>query len=711
MTVKPRPFWLALLNWLAFLSLSLAGLFSLYLLRSPERLALLGLPGLVPIGVLGAWRWSWLGLQMLRSRLYLHWLFPRWRQRAKTVPTSQLPPLCFLVPTYKEQLWITERVFRAIAQEAQSLPQPITLLVTSSSEAENAAILSILKAADPELRSIRLIQLVQTGEGKRKAMADGLRVLAQLQLPPETIVALMDGDSELTPGTLSHSLPFFCLFPKVGALTTDESSLVKGSQFFSEWFALHFAKRHYHMCSLSFSMKIMCLTGRFSLIRGEAALHPTFADQIESDGIDDWLWGHYKFLSGDDKSTWYWLVQRGYDMIYVPDVMVYAHETISGALVSRMYQNMRRWYGNMLRNTTRAVALGPEKTGWFMWWCLLDQQFSFWFPLLTPAVWLLSLVQGKWLALGLISAWILATRPLLIMLFFWQRKAHLKLIHLPIFLLFQWSASLVKVWTQLNLAQQKWTNRGNQSISAAGSGWVRWAKLGTSRFLFVSELFTFVIVLLCSANLFDPAQAVAELWWERHAATATMLSQSSQQRLAAIDYGVIPSDGQDDAKALQALINQLPNQGATQIDLPSGEIDLFYPLTISRSETTLQGAGVERTILQAHVTQVNAPAVLTVTSKKDAFTTRKASLSPQALTSQPVKTIVHAVQLTGFTLRQILPPIASPSQNRVSSILLEDTDQIALKYLHLERMHGHPLARHHDQGTVIEYVSLDDDFS
>jgi hypothetical protein len=45
---------------------------------------------------------------------------------------------------------------------------------------------------------------------------------------------------------------------------------------------------------------------------------------------------------------------------------------------------MRRWFGNMLRASGRAIALGPRQVGLFAWWCLIDQRISMWTPLLLP---------------------------------------------------------------------------------------------------------------------------------------------------------------------------------------------------------------------------------------------------------------------------------------------------------------------------------------
>lgn len=652
------------------------------------------------MGVIGMWRWSWWAIHVIRSRIFLWWVFPRWRRRANQIPVEQLPPVCLLVPTYKEKPWITERVFRVLAQEAKSLAKPTTILVTSSGHQENAAILQILKSVDPELSSIRLIQMVQTGEGKRKAMADGLRELARLNLPEDTIVALMDGDSELTEGTLLKCLPFFRMFPKMGALTTDELPIVHGSYLFSEWFHLRMCQRHYQMCSVSLSNKIMCLTGRFSLFRAEAALNPSFADQLEMDTLDDWLWGRFKFLSGDDKSTWYWLLKRGYDMIYIPDVIVYSIETISGSFLDRAYQNMRRWFGNMLRNSDRAIALGPWKNGFFLWYCFIDQRISYWTSLFTPGVLLILIFQAQWVAVLLVLSWICFSRPLMLLFMFWGRQSHLKPIHFPLLVIGQWAASLVKIWTQMNLAQQKWSNRGNQSISAEGSGLKRVAKIGTSRFLFLSQLFTFAVILCGFAGILNPLEDVAGLWQNNQASA----QQNTLQIIEAIEHRIIPNDGKDDAAPLQALINELPLQSKVQINIPLGEIDLFHPIEINRSHIIMKGEGVRRSILQTHFNPSKGKAAILVRPKEHHQT--QASSASQKVDNNS-KNSIKDVHLKSFTLRQS-PTTSDQAAPTINGIVLEKVVQASLKNLELKQSRGQSLVLHNTKDITVEYVSTDD---
>lgn len=663
----------AQLSFFGLLAIATIGFALLYLFRNQKHLAIWDISALISLGVIGTWRWLLFLVKIVRSRIYLHWVFRRWRRCADRLPVEQLPHICLLVPTYKEQTWISERVFRAIVREAKTLAQPITLLVNSSSDAENASIRHIIESEDPEFASIRLIQMTQK-EGKRKAMADGLRELAKLELPHDTVIALMDGDSELTPGTLRRCLPFFRLFPHMGALTTDELPIVQGSYVFSEWFHLRFAQRHYQMCSDALARKVMCLTGRFSLFRAEAALHPSFAEQLEHDSLTDWLWGKFNFLSGDDKSTWFWLLRRKYEMLYIPDAIVYSIETLDGSVVERAYQNMRRWYGNMLRNNSRAIALGPKVTGSYIWYSLFDQRISIWTSLITPGFLLISLFRGDWATAFVITGWVLFSRSLMLMIVFWRRHSDLKFIHLPILLMTQWSSSLVKIWTQMNLAKQKWANRGNQSITAEGTGKKRLAKVGTARFLLIAQACSFGVFLLWLSGIVSPAWDLEGLQLSHWAA-----QQPIVQFVDASTYGITPGDEQDDAVALQKLIDRFSPQESVRIELPIGEIDLFQPIQIDRSNLTIQGQGIGRTVLQAHFEPTAGKAILAIRSQQ----------------KQPIEQI----QLSGFTLRHI-----SPDVTKIVGIVLDRVGQSTLKNLDLAQLNRHAIVLNKTQNITMEYI-------
>lgn len=672
------------LNQIVVLLIAIFGLIGLYSLHDPAKLAAVGWSGLVGLGAIGIWRWLWFGLHLVRSWIYQHVVFARWRRKANRIPLEDFPPICLLVPTYKEKPWITERVFQAIAEEAKAFSQPVTLVTVSSGPEEDADIVRALQLADPTLSSVRVHHVTDPGEGKRKALAQGLRELATLNLPENTIVALMDGDSVITPGTLKRCLPFFVMFPKLGALTTDEVPEVSGSYIFSEWFHLRFSQRHYQMCSISLSNKVLCLTGRFSLYRSEAALHPNFAEQLENDMLNDWLWGQFKFLSGDDKTTWYWLLQhRNYDLLYIPDVVVYSIETVSGSLYNRMYQNMRRWFGNMLRNGNRALALGPRRTGLFVWLCLLDQRLSMWTCLVSPCLLLIALLSGRWFVVGMLLSWLLLSRSLTLTLIFWNRESILKPVHLPLLLLSQWSSALIKIWTLMNLAQQRWFNRGDRKLSADANSRAVQVAQGVSKFILFAQLFSFGVLLFWILGILNPVKDAIALWQNSRYETPIV------QTIDARQYGVVGGDDQDDAAPLQALLDGLPtDQSQVKIELPMGELMLSQPLTIRRSQTTLTGYGVDRTVFNVafdEKTQANTKAIVTI--------------APDVETNSPLEN----VHLQSFSLR----PLFESQASAPDSILLDNVIQSSVRNLRLERSDGRGLVLQKTKDVVVEYVALD----
>jgi glycosyltransferase Alg8 len=273
----------------------------------------------------------------------------------------------------------------------------------------------------------------------------------------------MDGDTILLPGFLRRCLPLFEVRRDLDALTTAEQAIVLGPRWIATWLDMRFAQRHLTMQSHALAHKVLALTGRCSVFRGREVMRDEFIRLVESDNLEDWLWGTIPFLSGDDKSTWFALLKKpgGSIMLYVPDAMVCTVENIAGSAWQRMRFNLLRWSGNAIRNSGRVIALGPRRIGWFIWWCVLDQRVSMWTGLLGPTAALLNLFWGD-PGLSLVYvAWICTTRLLLSLpLFAYAGEIR------PAFPLFlymnQLANSLIKGYLTFRPATQRWLNRGDQ---------------------------------------------------------------------------------------------------------------------------------------------------------------------------------------------------------------------------------------------------------
>jgi glycosyltransferase Alg8 len=255
---------------------------------------------------------------------------------------------------------------------------------------------------------------------------------------------------------------------------------------------MRFAQRRIAMQSHSLSRKVLTLTGRLSIFRGPVVVTEEFIRNVEADYLDHWLWGRFRFLSGDDKSTWFSLLARGYQMLYVPDATVLTMETIGDRPFERVQQNLMRWSGNMLRNGSRALALGPNRCGWFIWWCLADQRLSIWTSLSGLAMALALSMATDFRVLVAYLVWVFLTRTVVsLVLYLYARRISLAF---P-FLLYssQVLASVIKLYLLFRMSKQRWLNRGDQRTKAVGSQMLVFQQ-GMAMFLTMLYVSTFMLL-------------------------------------------------------------------------------------------------------------------------------------------------------------------------------------------------------------------------
>jgi glycosyltransferase Alg8 len=214
-----------------------------------------------------------------------------------------------------------------------------------------------------------------------------------------------------------------------------------------------------------------------------------------------------------------------------------------------------------------------------------------------------------------------------------------------------------------------------------------------------------VIFLLWLSGSLSPIWDL-EGWWLNRQAVA---QQMPLEIVEAIDRGVIPNDNRDDSAALEALIARFPQNSEVQINLPIGEIDLFQPVEINRSDIKLKGQGMSRTILQAHFDREAGEAVLSVQPKGQLQGDRaaKTPAKPVSQTSKSVANKLRNVELSGFTMRHILPKSAVAAEYAVDSIRLRQVEQATVKNLHLERSGRNPLVLNSTEDVTVEYVAVD----
>ena len=417
---------------------------------------------LVSLGGIAAWRYSWWLTHFIRSQIYGRLMFPKLRRSADALWSRGWRPhmIHFMVITFREKPHITEQVLDSILDECRTTGIPARIFVGTGDVSDERVIENYFAGRPADL-PVEVIVVRQNQPGKRFAIGLVLRAISRHGIERDDLVVFMDGDSILARGVIGKCAPLFALNAKLGAVTTNEEAVVVGPKWMQAWCDMRFAQRRLAMQSHSLSRKVLTLTGRLSIFRASHVVDEDFIRTIESDHLSHWLWGNFRFLSGDDKSSWFWLLRNGYEMLYVPDAFAFTIENIEGNAYERVKQNLLRWSGNMLRNGGRALALGPRNCGWFIWWCVLDQRLSIWTMLTGPVAALsLSLTMGPAVLIAYL-VWVLATRLLLsLALYFYAGRIYLSF---P-FLLYanQLLGSVIKVHLLFRISRQRWVNRGDQ---------------------------------------------------------------------------------------------------------------------------------------------------------------------------------------------------------------------------------------------------------
>lgn len=413
------------------------------------------------LGLISAWRYSVALVHFLRAQVFLRIVFPRLRERARAVAKEDLPAhVYFLVTSFRIETSTSYKVYQSVFLEALSCGRPASVVASIVEKSDEFLIRSIYRemvtarGADIDLIFVRI-----PGTGKRDGLAHGFRAISRNRRFHETVVVVVDGDTVLTPGCVRDSLPFFTLLPNMGALTTDEHCQVMGGGVIRDWHHLRFAQRHINMCSMGLTQRVLTLTGRMSIFRGSVVTHPDFINGVQNDYLEHWRLGRFRFLTGDDKSSWFHVMRLGYDTFYVPDVSICTLEhPPNNNFVMASAMLMFRWYGNALRQNMRATSLGLRRLGVFTYYVMLDQRISMWTGLIgiTTAL-IASLIYGPIMMMVYIL-WIGMTRFVVCMIL--ASGGHPVRPSYPFLLYYnQLAGSLVKAWVIFRLDRQSWTRQ------------------------------------------------------------------------------------------------------------------------------------------------------------------------------------------------------------------------------------------------------------
>ena len=418
---------------------------------------------IIVIGALGIWRYSWALLNFARALFFKLVVYPRKKAgRIDRFSKSTARHHCyFMVTTFMVDQDVTLPVYRSIFKAAMAARDGATIVASVVDGMDDRLIHDIYKAMNVDPNHVRLITDRIQSSGKRDAMQKALRILASFSPTKHDIMVFVDGDTLVPEDIWAQSAPVFTN-PRVGALTTDEAAIVGNESLFKDWFTLRFNQRQVMMCSMGLSNRVLTLTGRMSVFRADLSTHPTFLKAVGQDYLDHWRLGRVNFLTGDDKSTWFWLLSRGYETAYLPDVQSVSYE---GQPRDTFYDSaktlMVRWFGNMMRTNGRAIRMGPKDMGFFTWWSILDQRVSCWTTLVGPISVIVTALFSTAVVIPLYISWVMFTRYSFCLYIALFNREWFPVTH-PFILYFgQISGAIIKTFVLFRLDRQKWTRQGS----------------------------------------------------------------------------------------------------------------------------------------------------------------------------------------------------------------------------------------------------------
>ncbi|MBU2972670.1 glycosyltransferase family 2 protein [Pseudoalteromonas sp. C2R02] len=459
------------------------------------------------IGFVAIWRYGWAIQHFVRALIYLKIKFKRLRQQEQNSGDEYIPIHVFLLITsFRIETETSITVYRSIIKEAINNGVDTTIIASLVETSDERLVKQIFYSFSPP-KHIRLKLVLLDGTGKRDGLAAGFRAISNSQLHLEdTVVAVVDGDSILTKGSIEKCFKFFKLNPKLGALTTNEKCILqdnhKVTEIYRRWYNLRFSQRHEFMSSIALSNKVLTLTGRMSMFRGDIIGDSTFVERVEFDFVDHWRLGRFRFLTGDDKSSWFHVLKDGWQMLYVPDVEVLTIESPpSENFLKGATMLMSRWFGNMLRTNSRAREIPRKTTGNYVWWVLYDQLISIWTSLFGLVLAIMGAIYfDKSIFLAFIF-WILLTRYLLTYLlstlqgnfsFSWPFLVYFNQIY----------GSMIKAYSLHHLYKQGWT-RQKTTLKGSKSKIENTIKTTGSNLSLVSSVCVFLTTVAFIVGIFN----------------------------------------------------------------------------------------------------------------------------------------------------------------------------------------------------------------
>ncbi len=379
---------------------------------------------LVPLGVIGIWRWSVWSMKEIIGSNY------------KPEKKQYRAGVSLVVPVYNEN---PELFKTALHSWAKNNPDEIIAVIDYTDK----KCISIFKEFANKNKGAILI--VTKKPGKRPALADGIRKATQ------EIVALVDSDTIWGPDVIKNGLPPFH-DPHVAGVATYQSVL-KPKSFAQKIFDVQLDLRYMHEYPFLAAAgdALVCLSGRTAFYRREI-LVPMLHDLEHEEFMGK------PVISGDDKCLTYLVLAAGWKVAYQSNSHVYTPgmEDLGSYLKQRL-----RWSRNSLRADLKALLSGWPRRHPALFFFQIDKVLQSFVVILSPIFFLIAIAYKEWLVAAIIFVWWFLSRTIKMYSHLLQKPHNITV--LPGFILYSFLTGIIKIYALFTLNTQGWITRWDKS--------------------------------------------------------------------------------------------------------------------------------------------------------------------------------------------------------------------------------------------------------
>ena len=379
---------------------------------------------LIPLGVIGAWRWSVWILKRGIATFY------------RPVKNNFKMSVSLVTPVYNEN----PKVFQS-ALDSWKVNNPDEIIAVI--DYTDKKCIKVFKKFAKSTTTARLI--ITKKPGKRPALADGIRVAKS------PVVALVDCDTIWDDDTLKHGvMPF--KNKKVAAVATRQSVLEPKS-IAQRLFSIRLEQRYWDDIPFLSTVvnRLQCVSGRTGFYR-RSVIKPMLNDLV-----NEYFWGQ-QVISGEDKRLTYLVEAKGHKALFQSTSKVF---TGGAKDLSTYLKQQIRW----IRNSWRA-DLGALGNFWtfkypILTLYLIDRAIQPFTLILSPIFFVSALLLGLWQAALIIVVWWHVSRA--VKMIPHLSKYPLDIFILPLYIVFNFAHAYYKIYALLTLNTQGWITRWHKS--------------------------------------------------------------------------------------------------------------------------------------------------------------------------------------------------------------------------------------------------------